>query len=121
MNYDPSKHFEVVFHIIGDNAKVINFKNFPVGSDLDGIIDEKAKKRYYEQGVCCVFYPQSPNLPMLQITDFQKSEVNTVYLWETISLDFMKKIQGMVQQANERLDNFIWAANKVRENNREER
>jgi hypothetical protein len=122
MSYDPSKHFEVIFHIMGDRAKVINFRNFPVWSDLDGIIDKNAQKRYYEEGVCCIFYPQtSSNIPMLQVAVFPKGEVNTIYLWKTTSLDFMKKIQGMVQQANDRMDAFIWAANKAKENNREER
>jgi hypothetical protein len=58
---------------------------------------------------------------MLQVIDFSKGEVNTIYLWNITSLDFMKKIQGMVQQANDRMDTFIWAANKAKENNREER
>jgi hypothetical protein len=131
MRYDPNKPFEVVFHIKGDKAKIINFKNVPYQDEIEDLIGGKNTNRYVYDSISCFLtkHVDSNNhaVPFLQIYDPSNwdryspnwNKQQSIELWSLVTIDDMKAIQEKVKPANERLSELIVLGNQEQDQGRQ--
>jgi hypothetical protein len=130
--------FEVVFHIMGDRAKVINFKNFLSYPDMLDKYGGQIAGEFYASGRNCFDYLNPPAsivfirpIDEKSIVQFTETEfgrtvwgnrvnkvgaMNHIYLlmWQILSLDEMKQVKQFVAEANEHLDKIIDSYERTR-------
>jgi hypothetical protein len=118
MDYDPNKPFEVVFHINGDKAKIINFKNIPYRDELEDLIGRENTSRYVYDSIGCFLTkhidPTNHAVPFLQISNSPNwnKQIWSIEPWSFVTMNGMKAIQEMVELANERLNELIVLGNQ---------
>jgi hypothetical protein len=97
-----SGKFEVLFHIKGDKAKIINFRNIPTERELVQRYGVEAVSEYDNQQPFCYRYPKDSRspLPSLYIERDRYSSFH-YYIWQEITLDRMKEIEELLPKAYE--------------------
>jgi hypothetical protein len=106
-------HFEIGWHILGDQARVINLKGFLTSEEILNLYGIEFFRKYFFIGTSCSFDPKpqhtkkkSPRINYdREIVDplmkSQRSESGFLFLWDTVSLSKMEFYNEIVAEANE--------------------
>jgi hypothetical protein len=124
-------HGEVIFHIKGDKAKVINFKNVLDMSEMGKKYGRNINDDFYRSGRSCYLYrDEIPYIVFIRRADdcegvkFVPSDGKltvwgnrvwgdgfrhhfTLKMWQEVTLEQMKEIKQFMADSNEYLDTLI--------------
>jgi hypothetical protein len=124
-------HGEVVFHIKGDKAKVINFKNVFDMTEMGKKYGRNINDDFYRSGRSCYLYHNKiPYIIFIRRTDdckgvkFTETEFErtvwgnrawedgfrsyfTLKMWQEVTLEQVKEIKQFMADSNEYLDTLI--------------
>jgi hypothetical protein len=125
-------HGEIIFHVKGDTATIINFKNIPMPGKIVETYGSQLYTEYVTSGASCILEQRlvpSSRFPVntlnvdveLKEKSDKKSSVFDAYgqpvaqeerffyleIWEKVSLQKMKDIQEVMEKANDHLNELI--------------
>jgi hypothetical protein len=104
-----SGKFEVLFHIKGDKAKIINFRNIPTERELIQRYGVKAVSEYDDQQPFCYYYPKDKQTPIPYLyIELDRYSSLLYHIWQEITLDQMKEIEELLPKAYENYCRVFW-------------
>jgi acyl-CoA-binding protein len=125
MNYDPTKPSEIVFHYIGTEAKVINFKNVPTNDELYAMYGlYKREKLLSEDGVTCnyVDLKNSPcYISLFRNEKGKRDDEEKFFLWQKYPVNVARNAEELMKQASDHLMKFHENVEKEKEGESHER
>jgi hypothetical protein len=98
-------HGEITFHVVGDTAKIINIKGFPLKKQIRNMLGIDFYNNFVGSGTSFDYLPLY-NPPLIS---FNKRPRECVYLrlWSKVSIEQMEEIQSFVHEANDHFNELL--------------
>jgi hypothetical protein len=116
-------HFEISWHIMGDQAKTINFKGFLTPTEIVDTYGRKISDPYFIKGPSCALslqtFTEQGTVDVPNVYFAMGWDIGKLVLWETVPLDKVEFYNKIVAKSAEHLNELIEEQQKMTEDKQE--